>query len=201
MAGLYEVNSFVGKFMHLWKSGYDASLHLKTRDGKATINLQLGLGQAPPPPPPPRRVPGPSRQSRTQRRALAREPAEQAKKNTEVEVAENATEEVEQIESESDDIGADAKSTEDVVEAEPTKATEDVVEDEFCPDEVYNKTAFRCFSCRMLFLPDSYLDGHEIMKYESCRSHIGVKKCEACAIVLVGLAKIRCHRQVCQHSA
>ena len=82
-----------------------------------------------------------------------------------------------------------------------------VVPDEFCPDDVYHevetigKTAFRCLQCRILFLPISHLDGNTIVDYESCRSHIGVVKCEKCAFVLVGLAKIRCHREVCQYSA
>ena len=111
MAGLSDLNSFVGQFLHLWQSGRDASLHLKTCDGKATINLQLGLGQAPPPPfsqPPPRRVPGPSHQRRTQRRALAREQAEQAQaKTNEEEVAENDNEEVDKDESESAEIATD----------------------------------------------------------------------------------------------
>ena len=76
MAGLLQLNSFVSKFLNLWQSGCDASLHVETHAGKAKIHLQVGLGQAPPPPsaPPPHhgRVPGPSRKRRTQRCALAR---------------------------------------------------------------------------------------------------------------------------------
>ena len=80
------------------------------------------------------------------------------------------------------------------------------VNDELCPDDVYHKvenigTAFRCLQCRLLFLPMSHLDGNNIVNYETCRMHIGVLKCENCAIVLVGLAKIGCHRQVCHRSA
>jgi hypothetical protein len=111
MAGLSDLNSFVGKFLNLWQSGRDASLNLTTCDGRATINLQLGLGQAPPPPssqPPPRHVPGPSRQRRTQRRALARQQAEQAQAKTDKEeAAENANEKVENDESESGEIATD----------------------------------------------------------------------------------------------
>ena len=81
------------------------------------------------------------------------------------------------------------------------------VSDEFCPDDVYSevenigKTAFRCHQCSILFLPESYQDGHIIANHEECRKHIGVLKCEHCAIVMVGLAKIGCHRQVCHYSA
>ena len=144
MAGLSDLNSFVGKFLNLWQSGRDASLHLKTCDGKATVNLQLGLGQAPPPPssePPPRHVPGPSRQRRTQRRALARQQAEQAEqaqaKTDEEEAAENANEKVEKDESESGVIATDVvehinTATEEVTvvdEATSEKATaaEDII--------------------------------------------------------------------------
>ena len=134
MAGLSDVNSFVGKFLNLWQSGRDASLHLKTCDGKATINLQLGLGQVPPPPfsqPPPRHVPaGPSRQRRTQRRALAREQAEQAQAKTNVEeVAENANEEVGKDESESAEIATD------VVEHINSATEEVTVVDEVTPEQ------------------------------------------------------------------
>ena len=84
-----------------------------------------------------------------------------------------------------------------------------VLSDELCPDDIYHQAesesieqkAFRCLECRMWFLPTSHTDGNVILDFNSCQSHIGVKKCPACKIVLVGLAKIRCHRQVCQHSA
>jgi hypothetical protein len=101
--GLSDLNSFVGKFVNLWPSGRDASLHLKTCDGKATIYLQLGLGRHHPPPfsqPPPRHVPWPSRQRRMQRRVLVCEQAEQAQAKTNVEeFAENANEKVDKDES------------------------------------------------------------------------------------------------------
>jgi hypothetical protein len=131
MAGLSELNSFVGIFLNLWQSGCDASLNLKTRDGKATINLQLGLGQAPPPPssqPPPRHVPGPSRQRRTQRRALAREQAVQAKSKYNVEeVAENTNAEVDNDKSESAEI-----ATDEVVQDKSDKSAEQAKKDLPC---------------------------------------------------------------------
>ena len=39
-----EINSFVGKFLNLWKSGFDASLKFETRAGKASVSISLGLG-------------------------------------------------------------------------------------------------------------------------------------------------------------
>ena len=88
----------------------------------------------------------------------------------------------------------------------------ELVNDEVCPDTEYDsedvdtrcddgKTAFRCFQCRILHLPADHSDGNLIVNYNLCRRHIGVYKCESCARVIVGLARIRCHRQVCQHSA
>ena len=68
MASLPEINSFISKFVNLWKSGCKASLHLEARAGKAQINLQMGLGQVPPLPQTlVHRVPGPARQIRHQR--------------------------------------------------------------------------------------------------------------------------------------
>ena len=86
------------------------------------------------------------------------------------------------------------------------------VNDKVCPDTEYasveketrcddRKTAFRCFQCRILHLPMDHIDGNPIVNYNLCRRHIGVYKCDGCARVIVGLARIRCHRQVCQHSA
>ena len=100
-------------------------------------------------------------------------------------------------------IGASEASNDTIIRREVT--------DEVCSDDVYKdsepeetavgQTSFRCFECRMLFLPDSHVDGQAIKDYESCRSHIGVLKCTKCSFVLVGLAKIRCHRGVCTGSA
>ena len=44
MAGLIELDSFVGKFVRLWQSGNDASLKVESKAGKATVILQLDLG-------------------------------------------------------------------------------------------------------------------------------------------------------------
>ena len=46
MAGntLEEVSSFVNKFVNLWKSGCDASLHMESQAGQAFVTIRLGLG-------------------------------------------------------------------------------------------------------------------------------------------------------------
>ena len=46
MAGHYELDNFVRKFVSLWNSGCEASLHVESKAGNAFISLQLGLGQA-----------------------------------------------------------------------------------------------------------------------------------------------------------
>ena len=47
MAGLEQLNSFIGKFVSLWQAGLDASLELKTFHGEASAHIHVGLGQAP----------------------------------------------------------------------------------------------------------------------------------------------------------
>ena len=42
-----EMNSFLGKFANLWKSGSDASLQFEAHAGQACVTLRLGLGEHP----------------------------------------------------------------------------------------------------------------------------------------------------------
>ena len=46
----FEVDSFVSKFKHLWNSGIDATLTVKSKNGKATVVLTADLGPLPGPP-------------------------------------------------------------------------------------------------------------------------------------------------------
>ena len=80
MAG-HEVWNFVNKFYNLYNTGKNASLVLKSHNGKVVINLQLDLDDLilPPPQPPNYSHRSPSRVRRTQRRARAR--AEAAAEN------------------------------------------------------------------------------------------------------------------------
>ena len=76
MAGLFEMNSFVGKFARLWQSGSDATLKIECKAGKAVASLQLDLGY-PHPPPHYKPVPSPvvraAQVRRRQRRAAERQ--------------------------------------------------------------------------------------------------------------------------------
>ena len=49
MAGMFEIHSFVGKFLNLLKAGGNASLRLDSKAGKASISLHLELDQQVPP--------------------------------------------------------------------------------------------------------------------------------------------------------
>ena len=48
MAGQEELDKFVRKFVSLWQSGCEASLHVETKAGNAFVNLNVGLGQVKP---------------------------------------------------------------------------------------------------------------------------------------------------------
>ena len=139
MAGLPQLNSFVSKFVNLWQSGCDASLHVETHAGKATIHLQVGLGQAPPLPsaPPPHHgcVPSPSRQRRTQRRALTRQETEEAKAKSDAEKANQEADKANKTADKAVNSEDSEKATTEVVAA--VNATENEVNDEFCPNDVY----------------------------------------------------------------
>ena len=93
MAGLMELNSFVGKFINIWQSGRDASLQIQTSAGKAQVTLQADLGEVTRPPraPPKAVVPGPARLRRSQRRADERQAA--AEQAEQVQGAEQAGQE------------------------------------------------------------------------------------------------------------
>ena len=73
MASLQEFHSFMGNFVNLWKNGFEANLRIQTKAGRATISMEVELGEAFPP-----RKPGPSRLRRSERRAEARRLAEEA---------------------------------------------------------------------------------------------------------------------------
>ena len=43
MSNMKELDSFVGKFRQLWKEGFDSSLHVDIKAGKASISLTVVL--------------------------------------------------------------------------------------------------------------------------------------------------------------
>ena len=166
MAGLQELNSFIGKFVSLWKGGFEASLNIQSKAGKATMNLQVELEEALPV----KKV-SPSQFRRRERRAEARRLADEAAEEDEVEettvsatsatvvstAAEKAiAEKVKAVEA----IGERARSKETTAEKEavssdepntPAVEVERVLEetvekdkvpkidDEFCSNEVYSQ--------------------------------------------------------------
>ena len=46
MASMVEFQSFVGKFVCLWRKGVQAQLHVETEAGKAFVHLRADIGQA-----------------------------------------------------------------------------------------------------------------------------------------------------------
>ena len=224
-----ELDSFIFKFKQLWHLGLDAHLNIDTHAGQAWVGLRVGLGHAPGPLlhhqlhehfPQNTRKDSPSRQRRRARRAASRkQQAEKAQVDEAKEANSNDLVKFQEmcsislytiflmIKLQSENL--DVENVEvlnqhsDDVQDGPIKP----IDDEFCPDEDYHevdnvgKTAFICHQCRMSFLPKNYKEGNTIETFESCRRHIGVLKCEHCASVLVGLTRIRCHRQVCHPSA
>ena len=77
MSALFEVHSFVNKFLTLCNNGESANLSLKCQDGKTVIDLQLHLKPVPPPSYHPQSSPSsarpsPSRLRRSARRANSR---------------------------------------------------------------------------------------------------------------------------------
>ena len=200
----FEATSLNNKFKQLWLAGIDTKLVFETHAGQAWANLNVQLGQAPGPllhpqvhPPHHRKKESPSRQRRRAKRAAARNKSAEEATSKETENAEAEAVKASPTISENDEVGIDR---EEQVE---------ILNDEFCPDDIYHpaesesirEMSFRCLQCRMLFLPTSHLEGSQIKDFNSCQKHIGVQKCSKCKIVLVGLAKIVCHRQVCQHPA
>ena len=77
MSALFEIHSFVNKFLTLCNNGESANLSLKCQDGKTVIDLQLNLQPVPQPSyhpqfSPPSVQPSPSRVKRSARRAQSR---------------------------------------------------------------------------------------------------------------------------------
>ena len=75
--GFRELDSFVKKFVSLWRSGCEANLQVQSRAGNASVNPQLDLGKADVHPLAAgdggRRGGGPARQRRRARREAERQ--------------------------------------------------------------------------------------------------------------------------------
>ena len=75
------------------------------------------------------------------------------------------------------------------------------VDDEICSDEEYYEeidpgSAFTCLQCQIEHYPENFVEGSKVLFYGLCRWHLGVYKCKNCLKNLIGLSKIRDHRQI-----
>jgi hypothetical protein len=146
MAGLKELNSFLGKFVNLWQSGMEATLRIDSKAGQATINLEVGLGQAPQPEQHPICKYGPSRLRRRERRADARKLAEEVTEDTAEQAATSNTsekttstaEEAEELRVEKAQAEADKVKAVETTEV-PAKDASEKVDDEFCSNESFGE--------------------------------------------------------------
>ena len=135
MASYAEVNSFVGKFVNLWKSGSDATLQLETHAGQACVTLRLGLGEHPHQLHQYRKKVSPSKQRRHERRAAARkESAENADPNSNIENDEQSSNEVKEATTKEAET---KQSTENKVDEISAVEANYKVADEICDDEAY----------------------------------------------------------------
>ena len=121
MAQLFELNSFVGKFVNLWQTGKNATLKLESQAGQASVNLLLDLGHQLPHQHHPH-VQGTARDRRRQKRAEERRSAaEKADDDDEAvnreaeEASARAAEEATQAGTPSN-VAAKATETDDVME-------------------------------------------------------------------------------------
>ena len=122
-------------------------------------------------------------------------------------MTEKAAESAEQVSKEKIDI--ENAATEDVpeeitadVEVAEVVTTCPLVCDNICDDEQYYDVvdpaiAFTCLQCKLEHFPVNYKDGDTVKKWAICRWHLGVSKCRKCGKKLIGMDRIRTHRQVC----
>ena len=218
----FEATSLTNKFKQLWLTGTEARLVFETRDGKAWGTLHVCLGEHPHdanqlPPHPQEHHKGrdtPSKRRRRERREAARSAAVKAAPLISEEGAAEATNDARVIaeevvtltlNSETEQSVANEVTEEviisDTVQKQPLYVTE--IDDEICSDEEYYdeidaKSAFTCLQCKIEYFPENFVEGEKVLFYGLCRWHLGVWKCRNCSINLVGLGKIRAHRQICR---
>ena len=147
MHSLQEYDSFVRKFVNLWRSGVSARLCVETEAGNAFVSLHLDLGQACPPQVQPEaghhHGGGPARKRRREKRADARQEAAMAEKaNVAAENdASEKSKDAEKAESESElefecSNGTTSVTENKVIETKECLIAKEVT-DEICDDEHY----------------------------------------------------------------
>ena len=118
-----ELDSFIFKFKHLWRSGYDAHLNINTHAGQAWVDLRVRLGHAEGPHHVNKAKNGPSRQRRRERRAESRNQSNDAS----VEESAKVSEEV--VEDKTNDTNKEATEEVDIlVNSEPDSKDSNLVE-------------------------------------------------------------------------
>lgn len=96
MAGPQDLQSFIGKFYHLWQTGVEADLHVRCFAGQAFVHLHAGLGYVQPPPyHAQHKNVSPSRLRRRHRREQERKKAENAAAEKQLAESENESEIIE----------------------------------------------------------------------------------------------------------
>jgi hypothetical protein len=134
MASIFEMNSFVGKFLNLWQSGRDATLQVETQTGQACVTLRLGLGEHPGQQH--RKKASPSRQRRLDRRATARQvSAETVEPNANTENDEDGSKEEIRIGKEA--TVKEAETVPTAVDEVSTLEANFKVFDEVCSNQAY----------------------------------------------------------------
>ena len=174
MAAATELDTFVTKFKQLWQSGLGAHLDLDTYAGQAWVGLRLRLGDAPGPHHPHVHIHhvktrnGPSRERRRDRRAASRlkEAVEASKLSN---VAEEATDNLIEVENSNESVDLAAKATIDHSEndEETIEYTAEVFD---TAEEATN--GFFCELCDLKFTCLRGLRTHEGRMHKSTGSPI-----------------------------
>ena len=164
------MNSFVGKFVRLWQSGYNATLSFESKSGETEVQLKVGLGKLPPVPHQTNqtnfhhqriRVPGPSRQRRQQRRAEERKAAEQATKSA-------VSEEANVNEDTHDEEAEEATNESEIDPCIPGNIK--IVPSEKIAVKAVDSDDFTCDLCDSNFKNLTELKTHEVRKHKAALS-------------------------------
>ena len=148
-----EVDSFLSKFKHLWHSGINATLTVKSTDGEATVVLTADLGPIPfPPLHLPRHHGQPLRQQRG--------PAYQRRQERRRQASGKAAEQVNDIAVEADEGTAAAKAG----EASAVSA-EEAVQDTSDQTAEEARNDFPCLLCDFVSIWESGLHIHMTKKH------------------------------------
>ena len=166
MAGLVEINSFIGKFVSLWQSGRDANLKVESKAGKAFVSLEVDLGCPEHPtlqPQAPLREVRAAQVRRRLKRAAKRKVAAEAEQAERIAAGKAEQESVEAKKAEQDRVTAEEAEQGRVAaeeaehghfEAKPAVCDKDQADDEKASHEVENAKCEERI-CSVDFYPES----------------------------------------------